>query len=112
METQKLGMAESSIADFHSYMPLVYYLAKKMFKRSDKCELDDLIQYGCIGLLEGLSRIDTKKNPKIYIQSKIRYAILDGLRTEGMILPRSCKNKTLFYTDVLADVDPTLLDCC
>ncbi len=87
------------------YAPLVYAVANRMDYGHYKLERDDLVQYGMIGLLLALPKIQWDCNPESYLYGRIRYAIIDGLRAEGAMKPRSLKKMTEYYTTAVEDVD-------
>jgi RNA polymerase sigma factor for flagellar operon FliA len=65
------------------YLPYVKLIAMKMMKRlPPSIPLDDLIQWGSLGLMDAINKWDpTKENQfKTYAEFRIRGAILDGLR--------------------------------
>ena len=77
------------------HLPQVHLIARHIWNRLRfAVELDDLIGYGMIGLLNAVERFDPDRGVllKTYAEHRIRGAILDGLR--GMDwLPRSARQK-------------------
>jgi RNA polymerase sigma factor for flagellar operon FliA len=77
------------------HLPQVRLIAKSIWDRMRfAVELDDLIGYGMIGLVNAVERFDPNRGIllKTYAEYRIRGAILDGLR--GMDwLPRSARQK-------------------
>jgi RNA polymerase sigma factor for flagellar operon FliA len=77
------------------HLPQVRLVAKSIWDRMRfAVELDDLIGYGMIGLMNAVERFDPSRGIllKTYAEYRIRGAILDGLR--GMDwLPRSARQK-------------------
>ncbi|WP_457600777.1 sigma-70 family RNA polymerase sigma factor [Hydrogenivirga sp.] len=64
------------------YLPLVKSIAFTI-KRHIPPTIDvrDLIGHGIIGLMKGLEKLDTQKNPESYLKIRIRGAIYDYLRS-------------------------------
>lgn len=88
---------EDQVSD---HMPLVYAIARKIARRMPShVDVDDLAQYGALGLLDALEKFEPGKGVKFgsYASHRIRGAILDGLRSEDW-LPRKARD--------MADVDP------
>jgi len=83
---------------------LVYTAAIRCFFPNPKCQYEDLVQYGYIGLLEALPKIDWSRSPPAYLYKLIRYAIMDGLTLEGLIPPIAHKRKAEYLTDVSRNV--------
>ena len=77
------------------HMPQVRLVAKSIWDRVRfAVELDDLVGYGMIGLVNAVDRFDPSRGIllKTYAEHRIRGAILDGLR--GMDwLPRSARQR-------------------
>lgn len=77
------------------HLPQVRLVAKSIWDRARfAVELDDLVGYGVMGLLNAIQRYDPARGIllKTYAEYRIRGAILDGLR--GMDwLPRSARQK-------------------
>jgi RNA polymerase sigma factor for flagellar operon FliA len=77
------------------HLPQVRLVAKSIWDRVRfAVELDDLVGYGMIGLLNAVERYDPSRGIllKTYAEHRIRGAILDGLR--GMDwLPRSARQR-------------------
>jgi RNA polymerase sigma factor for flagellar operon FliA len=77
------------------YLPLVKYLALRMLARlPSHVELDDLINYGIIGLMDAVDKFDQSRGVKFktYAELRIRGAILDGLRELDWV-PRSYRRR-------------------
>jgi RNA polymerase sigma factor for flagellar operon FliA len=76
------------------YLPLVKRLAHYQMSRLPKSiELDDMIQAGCIGLLDAARRFKPDKGAKFetYAVQRIKGAMLDALR-ESDWMPRTTRN--------------------
>jgi len=72
----------------NKHLSLVYYIANKInksFYSSNIVELNDLINYGVIGLINAVNNFnkDINENFQTYAYIKIRGAILDGLDEES-----------------------------
>ncbi len=77
------------------YTPLIRYIAKKMVVKSRYAlELDEMISYGVIGLIDAIEKFDkTKDNQfKTYAEFRIRGAMLDYLREQDSV-SRSVRDK-------------------
>ena len=66
-------------------------------------ELEDLMSYGMIGLLNAIERFDPARGVllKTYAEHRIRGAILDGVRAMDW-LPRSARQKERRYQEILS----------
>jgi RNA polymerase sigma factor for flagellar operon FliA len=77
------------------YLPLVKYLAMRILSRlPSHVELDDLINYGIIGLMDAVDKFDRSRGVKFktYAELRIRGSILDGLRELDWV-PRSYRRR-------------------
>ena len=77
------------------HLPQVRLVARSIWGRVRfAVELDDLIGFGVIGLLNAMERFDPNRGTllKTYAEHRIRGAILDGLRTMDW-LPRSARQR-------------------
>ena len=64
------------------YMPLVKSIALRIKRQlPPSVDLQDLIGYGIVGLINAIDRMDKTKNPESYIKIRIRGAIYDYLRS-------------------------------
>jgi len=78
-----------------SHLPLVKYLAMRILNRlPSHVELDDLINYGIIGLMDAVDKFDQSRGVKFktYAELRVRGAILDGLRELDWV-PRSFRKR-------------------
>jgi len=76
------------------HLPLIRYHASQLIRRVPKSiELDDLIDSGVLGLLEGASRFDDSKGIqfKTFISFRVRGAMIDYLRAFDWF-PRSMRD--------------------
>jgi len=65
------------------YLPLVRYHADQLMRRTpDSIELDDLINAGVLGLLDGAQRFDHSRDVqfKTFVSYRVRGAMIDYLR--------------------------------
>jgi len=91
---------ENSIEQLlEDHLPLIRYHAGQLIRRVPaSVELDDLIDSGVLGLLEGASRFDASREIqfKTFISYRVRGAMIDYLRSIDW-LPRNMRNtsKTL-----------------
>lgn len=70
------------------HKPIVYHLAKKIsLSLSAKSDIEDLVAYGQIGLIEAAERFDSSQGNKFstFAYYRINGAIYDGLREMGVI---------------------------
>jgi len=77
------------------YTPLIRYIAKKMVVKSRYAlELDEMVSYGVLGLIDAIEKFDrTKDNQfKTYAEFRIRGAMLDYLRGQDSV-SRSVRDK-------------------
>jgi len=77
------------------YMPLVRRVVQRLASRKPPhIELDDLISWGIVGLLDAMGKYDPRKEAlfSTYAQFRIRGAILDHLRSLDWV-PRSIRQK-------------------
>lgn len=71
-----------------AYIPLVEKIANQIYKKTKFMHnLDDLIQSGMLGLLDGLSKYQVKEEAKIetYLSVRVQGAILDEIRKEDYL---------------------------
>lgn len=69
-----------------SFMPLVKTLANSVYRKmAANVELDDLVQYGAMGLIDALNKYDKNKCDEIrpYLLIRIKGAIYDGIRSDS-----------------------------
>jgi RNA polymerase sigma factor for flagellar operon FliA len=89
------------------YAPLVKYIAQRLACRlpASVC-LDDLISAGVLGLLDAIAKYDPTRGTafKTYAESRIRGAMLDGLR-EWDWVPRSVRQKEHALTKAYAEIE-------
>lgn len=77
------------------YAPLVKHVAGRLaVMLPPYVEFDDLVSYGMFGLVEAVERFDFERGVKFetYAASRIRGAIIDGLRAADWV-PRSVRQK-------------------
>jgi RNA polymerase sigma factor FliA len=68
-----------------AYSPMVRYLAsRKIRELPSHCELDDLVSYGLIALIEAIDRFDPNKGASFeqYAWTRVAGAIIDELRRQ------------------------------
>jgi RNA polymerase sigma factor, sigma-70 family len=64
------------------YLPLVKSIAYRIYKHlPDAVDLNDLIGYGTLAVVEALPKLDESKNPEAYLRLRIKVAIYDYLRS-------------------------------
>ncbi|ADC89780.1 RNA polymerase, sigma 28 subunit, FliA/WhiG [Thermocrinis albus DSM 14484] len=68
--------------DVLKYLPLVKSVAKKIHRHlPPSVDINDLIGYGILAVMESLSRIDPTKNPSTYLYMRVKGAMYDYLRS-------------------------------
>ncbi|RMH79352.1 MAG: FliA/WhiG family RNA polymerase sigma factor [Acidobacteria bacterium] len=64
-----------------SYLPLVKSIAYKVHRHlPSSVDINDLIGYGVLALIESLPKLDKNKNPTAYLKLRIKGAMYDYLR--------------------------------
>ena len=77
------------------FTPLIKYLAGKMVSRCNYgIELNEMVSYGVLGLIDAIEKYDASRNNKFktYAEFRIRGAMLDYLRDQDFT-PRSVRDK-------------------
>jgi len=65
-----------------NYLPLVKSIAYRIYKHlPDAVDLNDLIGYGILAVVEALPKLDESKNPEGYLRLRIKGAMYDYLRS-------------------------------
>lgn len=76
-----------------SYLPLIKSIAFKIHRHLPRSvDVNDLIGYGVLALLESLPKLDSTKNPTAYLKLRIKGAIYDYLRSLDL-LSRNLRHK-------------------
>ena len=93
------------------YIPLVRITAGRLKSTisSSGVEMDDLVSYGILGLLDALEKYDIEKNVKFetYAQMRIRGAMIDQLRKFDWA-PRSLRQKARQIEGAYRDLESKL----
>ncbi len=92
------------------YAFLVKYAAGRLsMTLPDSVEYQDLVSYGCFGLLDAVDKFEPERGIKFetYASARIRGAILDGLRSVDWI-PRSVRAKARRFEMALRALESTL----
>ncbi len=64
------------------HLPLVKSIAYRIYKHlPDAVDLNDLIGYGILAVVEALPKLDESKNPEAYLRLRIKGAMYDYLRS-------------------------------
>lgn len=64
-----------------SYLPLVKSIAYRLHRHlPSSVDINDLIGYGVLALIESLPKLDRNKNPTAYLKLRVRGAMYDYLR--------------------------------
>jgi len=98
---------ENSDQLLEDYLPLIRYHADQLIRRvPSSVELDDLIDSGVLGLLEGASRFDAGREIqfKTFISYRIRGAMIDYLRAFDWF-PRSMRDASKTLQQALAALE-------
>lgn len=89
------------------HKPIVYYLAKKISHSLPfKTEIEDLIAYGQLGLVEASERFDPSRGNSFstFAHYRIKGAIYDGLREMGVITRSRTHRFAAHANDILVTV--------
>lgn len=92
-ETVRSGDSPERQRFLESHLDLVRYTALRIASRLPACvEVDDLVHDGIVGLLDAAEKFDPEHNVRFrtYAESRVRGAILDGLRRKDW-RPRSVR---------------------
>src|SRR5215470_12660318 len=92
------------------YLPLVRRVVQRLAARKPPhIELDDLVSWGIVGLLDAIEKYDPKKEAlfSTYAQFRIRGAILDHLRSLDWV-PRSVRQKAALIEKVSHELEGRL----
>jgi RNA polymerase sigma factor for flagellar operon FliA len=77
-----LSKEEKDKEAIFKYLPLVKSIAYRIYKHlPDAVDLNDLIGYGILALVEALPKLDESKNPEAYLRLRIKGAMYDYLRS-------------------------------
>src|SRR5215831_8772574 len=92
------------------YLPLVRRVVQRLaVRKPPHIELDDLVSWGIVGLLDAIGKYDPKKEAQFstYAQFRIRGAILDHLRSLDWV-PRSVRQKASLIEKVTHQLEGVL----
>src|SRR5262245_46240703 len=92
------------------YLPLVRRVVQRLaVRKPPHIELDDLVSWGIVGLLDAIEKYDPKKEAlfSTYAQFRIRGAILDHLRSLDWV-PRSVRQKASLIEKVTHQLEGKL----
>src|SRR5258705_7848218 len=92
------------------YLPLVRRVVQRLaVRKPPHIELDDLVSWGIVGLLDAIVKYDPRKEAlfSTYAQFRIRGAILDHLRSLDWV-PRSVRQKASLIEKVSHTLEGTL----
>lgn len=92
------------------HLPLVRRVVQRLASRKPPhIELDDLVSWGIVGLLDAIGKYDPKKEASFatYAQFRIRGAILDHLRSLDWV-PRSVRQKASLIEKTAHGLEGTL----
>src|SRR5262249_28597338 len=92
------------------HLPLVRRVVQRLAARKPPhIEIDDLVAWGIVGLLDAIGKYDPKKEASFptYAQFRIRGAILDHLRSLDWV-PRSVRQKASLIEKVSHQLEGTL----
>ncbi|MDX8398025.1 MAG: FliA/WhiG family RNA polymerase sigma factor [Mariprofundaceae bacterium] len=89
------------------YLPLIRYHADQLMRRTpDSIELDDLIDAGVLGLLDGAQRFDRDREVqfKTFVSYRVRGAMIDYLRAFDW-MPRGLRDTSKALQQAMLDVE-------
>jgi RNA polymerase sigma factor for flagellar operon FliA len=92
------------------YLPLVRRVVQRLaVRKPPHIEIDDLVSWGIVGLLDAIEKYDPKKEAlfSTYAQFRIRGAILDHLRSLDWV-PRSVRQKAALIERVTHELEGRL----
>jgi RNA polymerase sigma factor for flagellar operon FliA len=92
------------------YLPLVRRVVQRLaVRKPPHIDLDDLISWGIVGLLDAIGKYDPRKEAlfSTYAQFRIRGAILDHLRSLDWV-PRSVRQKAALIEKVSHELEGRL----
>lgn len=92
------------------YTPLIRFIAKKIVVKSRYAlELDEMVSYGVLGLIDAIEKFDkTKDNQfKTYAEFRIRGAMLDYLREQDSV-SRSVRDKIKLVAKATKELEERL----
>ena len=92
------------------HLPLVRRVVQRLAARKPPhIEMDDLVSWGIVGLLDAISKYDPSKEASFstYAQFRIRGAVLDHLRSLDWV-PRSVRQKASLIEKVAHGLEGTL----
>lgn len=99
---------ETAYQDFIvDMMPYVRFVAQRISTNlPPSVELEDLVHYGVLGLIDAMKKFDSDKGVKFktYAETRIRGAILDGIRSTDWI-PRSIRRKRRELEAVMQEIE-------
>ncbi len=89
------------------YLPLIRFHADQLMRRTpDSIELDDLIDAGVLGLLDGASRFDSEREVqfKTFVSYRVRGSMIDYLRTFDW-MPRGLRDTSKAFQQAMMAVE-------
>lgn len=89
------------------YLPLVRYHADQLMRRTpDSIELNDLINAGVLGLLDGSQRFDHSRDVqfKTFVSYRVRGAMIDYLRANDW-MPRGLRDQAKQMQGAFAELE-------
>jgi RNA polymerase sigma factor FliA len=107
LDYRKNGSVEIRDYLVKKYSPLVRYVAGKVaINMPESVEYDDLISYGCLGLLDAIEKYNPEKEIqfKTYAVTRIRGAIYDELRSIDWV-PRSVRQKSKELENAISELE-------
>jgi RNA polymerase sigma factor (sigma-70 family) len=83
--------------DAIKWLPYIRKIAYRIFKKYRICPYEDLVGYGCIGLVKAFQKYEKNKNDsfKHYISNIVEFAMIDGVRNFGWFSDKSCQDKSM-----------------
>lgn len=104
---QQVSIFNDPEALLKEYLPLIRYHADQLMRRTpDSIELDDMIDAGVLGLLDGAKRFDSEREVlfKTFVSYRVRGAMIDYLRAFDW-MPRGLRDTSKALQDAMMVVE-------
>jgi len=104
---QQVSILNDPEALLKEYLPLIRYHADQLMRRTpDSIELDDMIDAGVLGLLDGAKRFDSEREVlfKTFVSYRVRGAMIDYLRAFDW-MPRGLRDTSKALQDAMMVVE-------
>ncbi len=104
---QQVSILNNPEALLKEYLPLIRYHADQLMRRTpDSIELDDMIDAGVLGLLDGARRFDSEREVqfKTFVSYRVRGAMIDYLRAFDW-MPRGLRDTSKVLQNAMMVVE-------